>query len=44
MHGDGAAGAWDQHSQLKKNHAKLAAQVDLPTAGLLKDLKQRGLL
>ena len=44
MHGDGAAGAWDQHSQLKKNHAKLAGQVDLPTAGLLKDLKQRGLL
>ena len=44
MHGDGAAGAWDQHSQLKKNHAKLASQVDLPTAGLLQDLKQRGLL
>ena len=44
MHGNGAAGAWDQHSQLKKNHAKLAGQVDLPTAGLLKDLKQRGLL
>jgi hypothetical protein len=44
MHGDGAAGAWDQHSQLKKNHAKLAGQVDLPTAGLLQDLKQRGLL
>jgi hypothetical protein len=35
MHGDGAAGAWDQHSQLKKNHAKLAGQVDLPAAGLL---------
>ena len=44
MHGNGAAGAWDQHSQLKKNHAKLAGQVDLPTAGLLQDLKQRGLL
>ena len=44
MHGNGAAGAWDQHSQLKKNHAKLANQVDLPTAGLLQDLKQRGLL
>jgi len=44
MHGDGAAGAWDQHSQLKKNHAKLAGQVDLPTAGLLQDLKHRGLL
>ena len=40
MHGDGAA-IWDQHSQLKKNHAKLAGQVDLPAAGLLQDLKQR---
>ncbi len=44
MHGDGAAGAWDNHSGLRKGHAKLAQQVDLPTAGLLKDLKQRGLL
>lgn len=44
MHGDGAAGAWDHHSGLKKGHAKLSQQVDLPTAGLLKDLKQRGLL
>ena len=44
MHGDGAAGAWDNHSGLKKGHAKLSNQVDLPTAGLLKDLKQRGLL
>jgi hypothetical protein len=44
MHGDGAAGEWDQHSQLKANHAKLANQVDKPVAGLLSDLKQRGLL
>ncbi len=44
MHGDGAAGAWDSHSGLKSGHAKLAKQVDLPTAGLLKDLKRRGLL
>jgi len=44
MHGDGAAGAWDAHSGLKKNHEKLAAEVDKPVAGLLKDLKQRGLL
>ena len=43
MHGDGAAGAWDSHSGLKANHSKLAAQVDLPTAGLIKDLKQRGM-
>ena len=39
----GAAGAWDNHSGLKKGHTKLSKQVDLPTAGLLKDLKQRGL-
>ncbi|MDA7920625.1 DUF1501 domain-containing protein [Verrucomicrobiales bacterium] len=44
MHGDGAAGAWDQHSGLKKMHSKLAGQVDKPVAGLLKDLKQRGQL
>jgi uncharacterized protein (DUF1501 family) len=44
QHGDGAAGAWDSHSGLKTNHSKLAAQVDKPISGLLKDLKQRGLL
>ncbi len=44
MHGAGAAGAWDQHSQLKTKHAQLAKQVDLPIAGLITDLKQRGLL
>ena len=44
MHGDGAAGAWDSHSNLKANHSKLAAQVDKPISGLLKDLKRRGLL
>lgn len=44
QHGDGAAGAWDQHSGLKKRHAELAMQVDRPVAGLLTDLKQRGLL
>lgn len=43
-HGDGAAGAWDAHSDQKKNHEKLSAQVDKPIAGLLKDLKQRGML
>lgn len=35
---------WDQHSELKEEHAKLAGQVDKPIAGLLRDLKQRGLL
>lgn len=44
MHGSGAAGAWDAHKGLRANHTRLAAQVDLPIAGLLTDLKQRGLL
>lgn len=44
FHGDGAAGAWDQHSGLKKGHSRLARQVDRPVAGLLTDLKRRGLL
>ncbi len=35
---------WDQHGDLKKGHAKNAREVDKPIAGLLKDLKQRGLL
>ncbi|WP_009962498.1 DUF1501 domain-containing protein [Verrucomicrobium spinosum] len=35
--------AWDQHSNLSK-HADHAAAVDKPIAGLLADLKQRGLL
>lgn len=44
MHGGGAAGAWDQHSNLKAKHAELAMQVDRPVAGLIKDLKSRGML
>lgn len=44
QHGGGAAGAWDQHSGLKAGHSKLAKQVDQPIAGLITDLKQRGLL
>lgn len=44
FHGDGAAGAWDAHSALRQNHSTQCAQVDLPIAGLLGDLKQRGLL
>ncbi len=35
---------WDQHSDLKEEHTRLAAEVDKPIAGLLQDLKQRGLL
>jgi uncharacterized protein (DUF1501 family) len=35
---------WDAHAKLKENHAKRSTAVDKPIAGLLKDLKQRGLL
>ncbi|MCR9197756.1 MAG: DUF1501 domain-containing protein [Planctomycetaceae bacterium] len=35
---------WDQHSGLVKGHTKNALAVDRPIAGLLTDLKQRGLL
>ena len=44
QHGAGGAGAWDAHSGLKANHEKNFRSVDKPIAGLLKDLKQRGLL
>ena len=35
---------WDAHGDLVKNHEFHAGNTDLPIAGLLKDLKQRGLL
>ncbi len=45
FHGsNGGAGAWDAHGGLRQNHAAQCAQVDKPIAGLLTDLKQRGLL
>jgi hypothetical protein len=44
FHGGGGGGAWDAHSSIRSNHSNLSAQVDLPIAGLLKDLKQRGML
>lgn len=37
-------GNWDQHSGLIAGHARNARQVDAPIAGLLQDLKARGLL
>ncbi len=35
---------WDQHGDLKGGHEKNARETDRPIAGLLKDLKSRGLL
>jgi hypothetical protein len=39
----GDTNGWDGHSEVDANHAKLCAQSDLPIAGLLRDLKARGL-
>jgi uncharacterized protein (DUF1501 family) len=39
----GAGNVWDQHNKLKENHAKNAFSVDQPIAGLIQDLKARGL-
>jgi hypothetical protein len=36
--------SWDAHGDIEVNHRKRAAPVDKPIAGLLKDLKSRGLL
>lgn len=45
FHGsNGGAGEWDAHSGLLKGHSRLCGQVDLPIAGLITDLKRRGLL
>jgi hypothetical protein len=35
---------WDGHENVKTNHAQEAALIDRPVAGLLSDLRQRGLL
>jgi hypothetical protein len=35
---------WDAHDDVEENHARMAAQTDRPIAGLLADLKRRGLL
>ena len=45
FHGsNGGAGAWDAHGDLRNGHSRLCGQVDRPIAGLLRDLKRRGLL
>src|SRR5207248_73414 len=40
----GDTNGWDAHANIEENHGRLCRQSDLPIAGLLKDLKQRGLL
>ena len=40
----GAGSKWDAHDKIEKNHSELCRSMDKPVAGLLKDLKSRGLL
>jgi uncharacterized protein (DUF1501 family) len=40
----GAGSKWDSHAKLEENHSKLCRGMDKPVAGLLRDLKARGLL
>ncbi len=40
----GTGSKWDSHAGIEKNHARLCRSMDQPIAGLLKDLKRRGLL
>ncbi|MCA9060299.1 MAG: DUF1501 domain-containing protein, partial [Planctomycetaceae bacterium] len=35
---------WDAHADIEENHLRKASETDQPVAGLIKDLKQRGLL
>jgi hypothetical protein len=40
----GDTNGWDAHSDLEGNHGRLCRQSDRPIAGLLRDLKSRGML
>ncbi|MEX1048836.1 MAG: DUF1501 domain-containing protein [Akkermansiaceae bacterium] len=40
----GSGNPWDQHGKIEKGHGLMARQVDQPLAGLIRDLKARGLL
>ncbi len=40
----GAGQPWDNHSEIERNHRKLAGECDQPIGALLTDLKQRGML
>jgi hypothetical protein len=42
-HAGGGNGSWDAHNDMA-SHAPLCRQTDKPIAGLIRDLKQRGLL
>jgi hypothetical protein len=41
---DASVDSWDAHNNIEKNHGVMSKLVDKPIAGLLADLKSRGLL
>ena len=40
----GSGSGWDAHNDIEKNHGRRCLETDVPIAGLLTDLKARGLL
>jgi hypothetical protein len=40
----GDTSGWDAHDDVEKNHSQMCLRTDRPVAGLLRDLRQRGLL
>lgn len=40
----GSGSQWDAHAKIEENHSRLCRSTDKPIAGLLTDLKRRGLL
>ncbi len=40
----GAGSQWDAHGDIEGNHSKMCLRADQPSAALIQDLKQRGLL
>jgi len=40
----GSGSKWDSHNNIERNHSNMCRSMDRPVAGLLKDLKRRGML
>jgi uncharacterized protein (DUF1501 family) len=40
----GSGSAWDAHTDMEENHTRMCRASDKPVAGLLADLKSRGML
>ena len=40
----GAGSQWDAHGDIEGNHTKMCLRADQPSAALIRDLKQRGML